>query len=160
MASADQPNRDVTITRIFNAPRELVFKAFTDAKLVQQWWGPHYFTNPVCEIDPRPGGKILIHMQAPDGTVYPEKGVFQEVVEPERLVFIDSAFEDEAGNPLLEVHNTITFEEYEGKTKMTLQAVVLKRAPEVEEALSGMEEGWSQSFEKLADTLEKIEARK
>ena len=147
--------RKLVIERIFDAPRELVWKAWTDPKHVAQWWGPHGFTNPVCELDVRPGGAILIHMRGPDGVVYPAKGVFHEIVEPERLVFTDSAFEDEEGNPQLEVLNTVTFAEHEGKTKLTLQAVVVKSTPDVEEALAGMEEGWSQSLDKLAEHLAK-----
>src|SRR5437016_584736 len=83
--------REVVITRIFDAPRELVFKAWTDPKHMAQWWSPKWFTNPVCELDVRPGGAILIHMAGPDGVVYPMKGVFQEIVAPQRLVFISSA---------------------------------------------------------------------
>ena len=63
--------REVTITRIIDAPRELVFKAWTDPKHMAQWWGPRYFTNPICEMDVRPGGAILIHMRGPDGVIYP-----------------------------------------------------------------------------------------
>jgi len=150
----DHVNRkDLTITRIFDAPRELVYKAWTDPKLVAQWWGPRQFTNPVCEMDVRPGGTLLIHMRGPDGVVYPDKGVFHEVVAPERLVFTSSAFEDEQGNPQLEVLITVTFTELYGKTEVTLQADVLKSTPEVEAPLSGMEEGWKQSLDKLAENL-------
>src|SRR5680860_496485 len=84
-------NRDLTITRVFDAPRDLVYKAWTDPALMTRWFGPKDFTNPVCELDVRPGGAILIHMQGPDGTVYPMTGEFQEVVPPERLVFTSSA---------------------------------------------------------------------
>lgn len=147
--------RELVITRIFDAPRELVFKAWTDPKHVAQWWGPKDFTNPVCELDVRPGGALLIHMRGPDGVVYPMKGVFHEIAEPERLVFTSSAFEDEAGNPQLEVLNTVTFVEQGGKTKLTLQAVVVRSTPEVAAALAGMEEGWNQSLDKLAEHLAK-----
>ena len=143
----------VLITRIFDAPRELVFKAWTEPKHMAQWWGPNYFTNPVCEMDVRPGGAILIHMQDPDGVVYPMKGVFHEIVEPERLVFTSSAFEGEEGSSLLEAINTITFENQAGKTKLTVHAVVTKAEPGVEGALAGMEEGWTQSLDKLAEYL-------
>ena len=145
--------RELVITRIFDAPRDLVFKAWTDSKHVAQWWGPKGFTNPVCEMDVRPGGAFVIHMRAPDGTVYPTKGVFREIVEPERLVFADSALEDEEGNPTFEALSTVTFAEHEGKTKLTLHAVILKVGPGVEGALAGMEEGWNQSLERLAEYL-------
>jgi uncharacterized protein YndB with AHSA1/START domain/pimeloyl-ACP methyl ester carboxylesterase len=144
---------EVSITRIFNAPRELVFDVWTKPHHVAQWWGPHGFSAPVCELDVRPGGAMLIHMQGPDGTIYPGKGVFEEVVPPERLVFTDSAFDDETGTPQLIVRNIVTFEEYDGKTRMNFQAIVIKSTPEVEEALAGMEQGWQESFDRLNATL-------
>lgn len=146
-------NRELVLTRVLDAPRELVFKAWTDPKHMAQWWGPKYFTNPVCEMDVRPGGAILIHMQDPDGVVYPMKGVFQEVVAPERLVFSTSAIEDDDANPQLESLTVVTFDEHEGKTKLTVQSVVTKAMPGAEGALAGMEEGWTQSLDKLVDQL-------
>lgn len=65
---------ELVLTRTFDAPRELVFKAWTDAKQLAEWWGPKGFTNPVCDIDVRPGGAIRIDMTGPDGTVYPMGG--------------------------------------------------------------------------------------
>ncbi|MGZ3593758.1 MAG: SRPBCC domain-containing protein, partial [Syntrophales bacterium] len=85
--------RVLVITRFFDAPRDIVFKAWTDEKLVAQWWGPNGFANPVCELDARPGGAIHIDMRGPDGVVYPMKGIFHEIAEPERLVFTSSAIE-------------------------------------------------------------------
>jgi len=148
--------RDLVITRIFDAPRELVFQAWTDPKRLAQWWGPKEFTNPVCELDVRPGGAIRIDMTGPDGFLYPIKGIFHEIVEPERLVFTTGSFEDAAGNPQLEVLNTVTFTEHNGKTKLTLQARVIKSTPEVAVPLAGMEEGWSQSLERLGEHLTKV----
>ena len=145
--------REVLMTRILDAPRELVFEAWTDPKHMARWWGPRYFTNPVCELDARPGGAILIHMQGPDGVVYPMKGTFHEVVRPERLVFTSIAFEDEHGNSLLESLTTVTFAEHEGKTKLTVHEVVTKAEPGVEGALAGMEEGLSQSLDRLTELL-------
>src|SRR2546425_12602849 len=93
---------EVVFTRTFNVPRELMFKVWTDPKHLAQWWGPHGFTNPVCETDLRPGGLIRIHMRGPDGVVHPMAGVYQEIVEPERLVFTSSELV-ENGNPVVEV---------------------------------------------------------
>jgi uncharacterized protein YndB with AHSA1/START domain len=152
-AGAQSPNRELVLTRTFDAPRSVVFKAWTDPKQLARWWGPHGFTNPVCEADARPGGAIRIDMTGADGVVYPMKGTFHEVVEPERLVFTSTAFEDERGQPLLEVHNTVTFAEQGGKTTLTLKAVVVKAAPEVAGAVGGMEEGWTQSLERLEAEL-------
>src|ERR1700730_17678211 len=111
----ESAERQLKITRVFDAPREVVFKAWTDPKQLAQWWGPHGFTNPVCELDARPGGAIRIHMRGPDGTVYPMTGVYKEIGEPERLVFTSAAL-DEKGNPLFEVLNTVTFAQQGGHT--------------------------------------------
>ena len=146
MANEEQ---ELVLTRVLDAPRELVFKAWTDPKCVAQWWGPHGFTNPVCELDLRPGGAILIHMRGPDGTVYPMTGVYQEVVEPERLLFTSAAL-DLDGNPMFEVLATVTFAEESGKTKQILRARVIKKTPQAAPYLAGMEAGWTQSLERLA----------
>jgi uncharacterized protein YndB with AHSA1/START domain len=144
------PVRELVLTRTFDAPSSLVFKAWIDPKHLARWWGPSGFTNPVCEVDARPGGAIRIDMTGPDGVVYPMKGVFHQIVEPERLVFACSAHDDEAGNPGLEVINTVTFAEQDGKTTLTLHAVVLKAAfPTAAAALAGMEVGWTQSLERF-----------
>jgi uncharacterized protein YndB with AHSA1/START domain len=139
-------------TRIFDAPREVVFKAWTDPKQLQRWWGPKGFTNPVCEVDVRPGGAIRIHMRAPDGTVYPMTGVFHEIVVPERLVFSSSAL-DGNDDPLFEVLNTVTFADEGGKTKLTLQASVSKVKGHAAPHLAGMEQGWSMALDRLAEEL-------
>ncbi len=140
--------RELVITRDFDAPRSLAFRVWTNPTHVAQWWGPHGFTNPVCELDARTGGAILIHMRGPDGTVYPMTGVFQEVVEPERLVFTSAALDPE-GNPLFEVLNTVTFAEQGRKATLTLQASVLKTTPQAIPYLAGMEAGWTQSLERF-----------
>jgi uncharacterized protein YndB with AHSA1/START domain len=121
---------------------------WTEAKHMAQWWGPHGFTNPVCEIDARPGGAIRIHMRAPDGVVYPMTGTFREVVPPKRLVFMAVA-EDHDGNPLLESLTTVMFEDEAGKTKVTVQAKAVGLAPVAAQMLAGMEAGWTQSLERL-----------
>jgi uncharacterized protein YndB with AHSA1/START domain len=139
-------------SRIFDAPREVVFKAWTDPKQLQRWWGPKGFTNPVCEVDARPGGAIRIHMRAPDGTVYPMIGVFHEVIVPERLVFTSSAL-DGNGNPLFEVLNTVTFAAEGAKTKLTVHASVSKVTGDAAPHLAGMEQGWSMTLDRLAEEL-------
>jgi uncharacterized protein YndB with AHSA1/START domain/DNA-binding transcriptional ArsR family regulator len=145
--------RELSLTRVFDAPRELVFKAWTEPAMVARWWGPHGFTNPVCEMDVRPGGALVIHMRGPDGVVYPGRGVFREVVPPQRLVFMLTAIENEAGQAQLETLNTITFEEMANKTKLTLQVVVITATPAADGPLSGMEAGWTQSLERLGAAL-------
>jgi len=139
---------DLVLTRTFDAPRELVFKAWTDAKQVQQWWGPHGFTNPRCEVDARRGGAIHIDMRGPNGVVYPMKAVFEEVTEPERLVFVTSALDDR-GNSMFDVRNTVIFVERGGKTELTLKARVVRATAVAPQYLEGMQVGWSQSLERL-----------
>ena len=145
--------KELVITRLFDAPRELVFKAWTEPERVAQWWGPHGFTSPICELDVRPGGAMLIHMRGPDGDVYPMRGVFHEIIPPERLVFTTRTLEDEAGNPQLEVLHTITLTDLDRKTRLTLKARVVKSAPEAVGLLAGMEEGWIQGLDRLAESL-------
>lgn len=144
---------ELVLTRVFDAPRELVFRAWIEEEQLAQWWGPQMFTNPVCRLDVRPGGSITIDMRAPDGTVYPMKGTFHQVVEPEVIIFTSSALEDEEGRPGLEVLNTVRFFEQGGKTRLTLHARVVRATPEAAEALAGMEEGWRQSLDKLERLL-------
>ena len=140
--------QELVLTRVLDAPRNLVWKAWTDPKHLVQWWGPKGFTNPVCEVDVRPGGIILIHMRAPDGKVYPMKGEFTEVVVPERLAFLSGAM-DEKGNLLFEVLNIVTFTEQAGKTKLTMHARVVNATAAAAPYLAGMEIGWTQSLERL-----------
>lgn len=149
----------VTLTRIYNAPRERVWKAWTDPKQFAQWWGPAGFTNPRCEVDVRPGGAIRIDMRGPDGTVYPMTGVYEEVVAYERLVFTASAL-DEKGKPLFEVLNTVTFAEQGGKTKLTVQARVVTKTAGADAMLDGMEEGWKGSLDRLGELLNTTQRKK
>jgi uncharacterized protein YndB with AHSA1/START domain len=129
-------------------PRALVFKAWTDPKHLAQWWGPQGFTNPVCEFDARAGGALRIHMSGPDGSVYPMKGVIQEIVAPERLVFTNIAI-DASGKHLLEGLTTVIFSDERGKTKMTLHTKAVAVTEVAIAYLQGMEMGWTQSIDKL-----------
>jgi uncharacterized protein YndB with AHSA1/START domain len=150
--AAPQPGtapRELVLTRIIDAPRELVFKAWTDPQHLAQWWGPQHFTNPVCEVDLRPGGALRIDMRGPDGSIYPLEGVFREVVVPERLVFTNNAL-DATGQPMIEGLTTVTFAEHEGKTLLTVHDLISQATPEAADALAGMDEGWNQSLDRLA----------
>lgn len=149
---------DLVITRVFDAPRSIVFKAWTDVRHMAQWWGPKGFTNPVCEIDVRVGGAIRIHMRAPDGVVYPMSGRFEEIVEPERIVFVSSAL-DEKGNSMFDVLNTVIFTEQGGRTTLTLQARVMRATAVAPQYLKGMEAGWAQSLDRLGDQVTKMKAQ-
>jgi uncharacterized protein YndB with AHSA1/START domain len=144
---------EVTLTRQFAAPRELVFAAWTDQEQLARWWGPTPFTNPVCELDPRPGGHIWIVMRAPDGTEFPMSGVVEEIVPPERLVFSAQALEAEGGEALIEQLTTVTFEAVDGGTKLTVNSRVTRAKPEAAPHLAGMEQGWNMSLDSLGELL-------
>jgi uncharacterized protein YndB with AHSA1/START domain len=155
MAVAEQnksTEREITITRVFNAPRTQVFEAWTNAKHLAEWWGPKGFTNPVCEIDARVGGAIRIHMRSPDGSIYPMKGEVREIVSPERLVFTNIAV-DSAGNYVIEGLTTVTFAETGGKTTMTLHTRGRAVVDYAVAYLQGMEAGWTGSIDKLETWL-------
>lgn len=150
----------LTITRTFNAPRELVWRAWTDPELYKKWWGPNHFTCPVAQLDLRVGGKYLSCMRSPDGQDFWTTGFYREITPYDRLVYTDS-FADEHGNVVpashygmpdmpLEMIVTVTLVEQGGKTVMTMQHAGLPAG----EHASGANEGWNQSFDKLAAILE------
>ena len=155
-AAMESSEWDLVMTRVFDAPRELVFKAWTETKHLAQWWGPKRFTNPVCEMDVRVGGAIRIHMRAPDGVVYPMTGVFQEIVVPERLVFVSSALDDR-GNSMFDVLSIVTFADQGAKTALTLQLRVIQATAAAPQYLKGMEMGWTQSLDRLGQHLATVQ---
>ena len=151
-APASAVKREVVITRVIDAPRELVFKAWIDPKRMAQWWGPRGFTNPICELDARVGGAWRIVMRSPAGIEYPCGGVYREIVEPERLVVTNIAT-DNQGNPVLDGLTTVIFAQHGGKTKLTLQTRAVAVVAHAAAYLAGMEVGWTQSLERLAEEL-------
>jgi uncharacterized protein YndB with AHSA1/START domain len=150
----------MTITRTFDAPREVVWKAWTDPEQMMRWWGPKDFTSPAAKIDLRVGGKYLNCMRSPEGQDFWSTGVYREIVPPERLVFTDS-FADENGNVVpashygmgddfpMEMLVTVTFEEDNGKTKTTLKHEGLPSGEMAEMTKAG----WNESFDKLVESL-------
>jgi uncharacterized protein YndB with AHSA1/START domain len=154
--------KELTIKHVFDAPRELVFKAWTDPKLIIQWWGPDLFTTPTAEVDGRLGGKLYIVMHGPKGSDFdvdmPIRGVFTEYDPPRRLVFTNQALFDEHGNPQLDTLCTVTFTELGSKTEMTLHLALEKSNPAAEGAWAGAEIGWNQSLDKLAGYLVRVMA--
>jgi len=149
VAQASLMERTVEITRVFDAPRELVYQAWTDPEHMVQWWGPKVFTNHSCELDVRPGGSWQIVMRSPDGTDYGCQGVYIDVTPPERLVFTNDAV-DKNGKPLLKGYTTVTFTEHEGKTKLTLHTRAEGLVAYAPQMLKGMNQGWNQSLDKLS----------
>jgi uncharacterized protein YndB with AHSA1/START domain len=165
MATGNSPAAELELvtTRIFDAPRELVWKAWSDPGHMKLWWGPKGFTTPVCKIDFRVGGVYLNCMRSPEGKDFWSTGVYREIAEPEQIVCTDS-FADEKGNVVpathygmssdfpLEMLVTVTFEEDEGKTELTLRHVGIPSGADHD----GAQQGWNESFDKLADVLNKL----
>jgi uncharacterized protein YndB with AHSA1/START domain len=133
-----------------------VYAAFTDAPSLQAWWGPHGFTNPVCEADPRPGGAIRIHMRGHDGTVYPMTGSFVALDPPKRLVTLTQAIGPD-GAVELSLRTLYGFAAYAGKTQFDMQIHILERTEIGKGYLEGMEIGWNQSLERLGAFVERGE---
>ena len=148
--------KEFVIVREYAAPREIVWRACTDAKQLAQWWGPRGFTAPVCEWDAQPGNKIYVVMRAPNGTDFPMGGKFHEVVAPEKLVTTTGAL-DEKGNLIFEFHHVLTLvEQPDGKTKLTMRSRLINVfSPEASKYVVGFEAGMTQSLERLTDLVEK-----
>ena len=136
----------VVITRVFDAPRALVWQAWTDPKMMGQWFGPRGFTASVPEFDVRVGGALRIVMHGPDGNDYPMKGVFAQVAPPERLVFSNIAIDND-GKHLLEGETVVTLSEQGGKTTLTVKSHMVGLVPIAPQMLAGMEAGWAQSID-------------
>jgi uncharacterized protein YndB with AHSA1/START domain len=151
--SMDEPV--IIITRTFDAPRELVWTAITDPKHVAQWYGGPGFTNPVCEMDVRPGGAWRHVMQAPNGTRFTINSIFEEVVEPERLVW--RTIKDPNRNPAPPTSvNTITLKESGAQTKWMLVARFDSFAERDLTASMGFGQMISMGLERMAERLKTL----
>ncbi len=162
-STVNEPERMV-ITRVFDAPRKLVWKAWTDPKYMMQWWGPKGFTSPHCEIDFRVGGKFLCCMRSPDGWEGWNAGEYHEIV-PYQKIVSSMYFSDSKGNRIEpeqlgieleaidDAHNVILFEDVgNGQTKLTfIGNETMRNAIE-----SGQLEGWKEIFDKLAAVVEEL----
>ena len=145
--------REIVMTRVFDAPRQLVFDAFSKPELLKRWFGPRGWSLVVCEVDLRVGGGFRFVLRGPDGKDMGMRGVYREIVAPERSVHMES-FDDFPG----ESQVTSVFTEQGGKT--TLTATVLYPSREVRDIViqSGMEHGAAESYDKLAELLASGEA--
>ena len=147
---SDSNNRELVLTRVIDAPRERVFKAWTDPGLLKQWFAPLPFTTPVAELDVRPGGANLIVMLGPDGTEMPNRGVYLEVVENERLAFTDAYTKawEPSEKPFMTV--VLTFEDEGGKTKYTARVLHWTEADREMHEKMGFHQGWGKCTDQLA----------
>lgn len=143
-------DNELVITRVFDAPRELVWKAWTDPEMMKEWSAPRGFTLPVSEGDLRPSGAWRAQMRKEDGTELGLGGVYREITAPERLVFTH-VWMDENGKPGPETVVTVTFIDRSGKTEMNFRQSGFDSV----ESRDGHGEGWNECFAKLAELLEK-----
>lgn len=155
--NADVAERTLVTTRVFDAPRELVYRAWVDPAQLARWFPPEGFSAPRCEVDPRPGGVFRVDMQAPagppfNGQVFPGPGVFREVVPNERLVFT-MAPEIEPGQSMPTVLMSVRFEDVGTKTRLTIEQTLPTVADFETMAKQGMREGINESLGKLAGVL-------
>jgi len=161
-AATTSQSSDFVVSRVFDAPRDLVWKAFTDPERMKHWWGPKGFTVIASKMDLRPVGTYHYGMKAPDGSAMWGKFVFREIVATERMVFINS-FSDEAGgttrHPMaptwpLEMLSTFTFEDQGGKTKVTIRWAPHNATAEERKTFDAghdsMRQGWGGTMDKLA----------
>jgi len=149
--AASTADREILITRVLDAPRELVFKAWTEPEHVVQWWGPRGFTTTTKEMDVRPGGVWRFVMHGPDGRDYKNRIVFIEVTKPERLVY---AHADDGETEPVSFQVTITMDDQGGKTKLTMR-MVFPSAEERDRVIKeyGALEGAKQHADRLAEHL-------
>ena len=157
MAEERNDDRAIVMTREFDAPRQLVWDAWTQPQHVAQWWGPNGFTNTIHEMEVKPEGVWRFTMHGPDGRDWPNRIVFREIVEPERLVYDHS---DDLPEPTTRFHVTVTFEELGSRTRLTMRSLFpsaeeLRRV--VEE--NGAVEGAKQHLERLRQHLTTMEVQ-
>ena len=141
-------DREIRMVRVFDAPRQMVFDAFTRCELLKRWFGPHGYSLAVCEGEFRPGGWWRFVVRGPDGSDMGMRGKIREMARPDRLVHVET-FDDYPGEALV----TTTFVEDRGKTTVTIN--LLYESKDVRDAVvrSGMEHGAAESYDRLAEVL-------
>ncbi len=145
---ADAAPLELVVSRLIDAPRALVFKAWTQQEHAARWWGPQGFTIVSCRLDAAQGGTYRVAMRSPEGTARTKRGVYREIVEPERLVFTYT-WEDADGNPGHEMRITVTFEAQGQQTLLTLRQTGFEDIPERDSHRSG----WTGCLERFGDYM-------
>ncbi|TDF91053.1 SRPBCC domain-containing protein [Paenibacillus piri] len=165
--TAKLEGNELVITRVFHAPRELVFKVWSEAEHLRNWWGPKGFELSVAGLDFRPGGYFHYSMQSPDGYQMWAKFVYHEIEASERIVWVTS-FSDEEGNVVrapfsakypLEIRNVLTLSENNGTTTITLRGGPINATAEEQSFFTGMFESMKQGFGATFDQLEQYLAK-
>ncbi|HVS93850.1 MAG TPA: SRPBCC domain-containing protein [Mucilaginibacter sp.] len=167
-AEVELQDRELVITRIFDAPKELVFKVWTEPEHIKNWWGPKPFTAPRCEVDLKVGGEYIYVMRSPDGQEFPVQGKFIEIVKNEKLVYTDDMYKQadfwkmmigskvgaDVDFSTIQLIVMVNFEDVGGRsTRLTLTTRFFSN--EVRDAMVGMmmAEGWTSSLQKFAEEL-------
>lgn len=145
--------QEIWITREFDAPRGLVFRAYTDPDLLSKWWGPRYLANTVERLEMRPGGSWRIVQRDPQGNEHGFHGVCHSAVAPERIIQTFE-YEGEPGHVVLE---TTTFDEHDGKTTVTSQSVFQSVQDRDGMVAAGMESGMNEGFERLDELAQELQ---
>ena len=149
MAASTSADRELVVSRLIDAPRALVFRAWTQPEHIARWWGPQGYTTIFCDMDIRIGGRYRFGMRSPGGTEHWKVGVFRELVEPERVVFT-FAWEAPDGTPGHELLTTVTFTEQDGQTLLTLRQAEF-------ETIDGRDDhgrGWTSCLERFAEYMQ------
>ncbi len=168
-ADVEIQDRELVISRVFDAPRQLVYKVWTEPEHIKNWWGPGPFTAPRCEVDLQVGGGYIYVMRSPDGQEFPVQGEFIEIVKNEKLVYTDDMYKQadfwkmmiggkvgpDVDFSTVQLIVTVTFEDQGAKTKFTLVTRFVTNG--LRDAMAGMQmaEGWTSSLEKFAAELAK-----
>ncbi|MBB2971602.1 SRPBCC family protein [Mesorhizobium sp. RMAD-H1] len=149
-------DRELVLTRLIDAPREKLYRAWTDPELLKQWFAPLPYTTPHAELDVRPGGASLIIMRSPDGQDMPNRGVYLEVVENERIVATDAYVRawEPSEKPFMTL--ILTFENEAGKTRYTARVRHWSAADCKAHGEMGFHEGWGQCTDQLAALVARI----
>ena len=155
-AAVPASDRELVLTRLIDAPREKLFRAWTDPKLLKQWFAPLPWTTASAELDVRPGGASLIVMRDPEGNEFPSRGVFLEVVKNERLVFTDAYVRGWEPSEKPFMTGILTFEDLDGKTRYTARVRHWTVADREAHEKMGFHQGWGQCTDQLAALVAKL----
>ncbi|MFC6279684.1 MULTISPECIES: SRPBCC family protein [Polaromonas] len=151
--AAPASDRELVLTRLIDAPREKVFKAWTTPELLVQWFTPKPWQTVRAEVDVRPGGASLVVMRGPDGTEFPNRGVYLEVVPNKRLVFTDAFTEAWKPSEKPFMTGVLTFEDEGGKTRYTARVLHWTVADREAHEKMGFHEGWGKATDQLAELI-------
>lgn len=145
MTSHEKPAFELVLTRVIAAPRERVFRAWSEPAQLARWFSPHPYTLPLCEMDFRPGGRFHMAMRSPEGVDHEFTGVYEEIVPPSKLVFTGEF----PYGPADQILTTVTFEAEGAHTKLTMRQTFSVLTPETEPHAQGARQGWTQTLDQL-----------